>query len=172
MNYYTWRFSGQPLLSEGPSADPITRKLFSFMTLPWGWHYGNGRPPLPIAIMMAASAIAELKKMGAEKFEVFPEVDGNILVSAYYSDVCIDVTTTKDARYAFVVEKGNLEVAQSERPLNLFELAAKIGAGRWLPGKSLDWFTLSTTVKHYHGSNLPPSKTSTDPAYRWSMNAA
>jgi len=168
----TWDYDSRPIFSVGSISDPITNKIFSFQRLPRGWHYGRGRGASSIVASIALAVVAELRSLGVEKFEAFPEVEGEILVSGYRDDVCIDVTVQLTGMLTYVISKNNVEIAESKKPIAVWELSAKMGAGNWLPENLFASSILSTTVKNYPASNPLPSRTRTEVAYRWSMNAA
>lgn len=159
------------LITINSTNDPVITKLLSFQQLPDGWHYGRGVAPSLNTVMAALSAIDLLRQQGADTIEVFPDVDGEILVSAYSGDICIDANILAFSPIKYVVERGDVEIAADAAP-NLHVLMKKIGEENWLPSTSSALSTQNTTAMRSGGSNHLLSKTQTVPVSLWSMNRA
>ena len=73
------------------------KQIRSFAHLPDGWHYGEGRGATPEALS-AALAIDGLLVDRVEEIEVFPAVDGGVLVSGYLDEHNLELTCAPSGR--------------------------------------------------------------------------
>jgi hypothetical protein len=163
--------------------EPLAEKLFSFLRLPDGWHYGRGFAPSGPVVLSALYVTSMLRDLGATNVEVFPGVNGTVLVSAYSAQICIDVTILpiEDAAQTirgvpnplldYVVEQSDTEIACG-KSVRFYTLVERIGRERWLTCNSSGSFTQSITVQSSRASNHWHSTTQTEAAYRLSANNA
>ena len=73
------------------------KQIRSFAHLPDGWHYGEGRGATREALS-AALEIDELLIDRVEEIEVFPAVDGGVLVSGYIDEHNLELTCAPSGR--------------------------------------------------------------------------
>lgn len=158
--------------------DPLTEKVYSFQNLRDGWHYGRGRAPSRAVIISSLYFVNRLREMGASVIEVFPGIEGTILVSAYADDICIDVSVHEPVHISkngakvvgghplidYVVEQNDIEIA-AEKGVQFHTLVEKIERERWLTCDSSGSFTRSTIASNYPGLSLWHSETRTEPVY-------
>ena len=88
---------------EGKIADTIR----SFANLPAGWHYGTGTGAVHAAVDAALNVNSLLVDYGARNIEVFPDVDGGILVSGYRDRHTLEILCCPDGRMDLVYEVGD-----------------------------------------------------------------
>ena len=73
------------------------KQIRSFAYLPYGWHFGEGRGATPEALS-AALEIDGLLVDRVEEIEVFPAVDGGVLVSGYLDEQNLELTCAPSGR--------------------------------------------------------------------------
>ena len=98
------------------SAAPI---IDSFIDLPKGWHYGEGRNATETAATMAKKVDSFFT--GTEKFrviEVFPYIDGGIVMSGFYQDYDnISITCKPDSNLVDLCHEVNDEIIYEKENL-------------------------------------------------------
>jgi hypothetical protein len=70
------------------SIETAENKLWEFLDLPRGWHLGEGEPVCPCAAESALSLMHLADKNGFG-VDVFPGVDGNVLVRCMKDDISL-----------------------------------------------------------------------------------
>ena len=86
------------MTSVGVSA-PATRterKIRSFLAISYGWHYGSGRPALISTVRKALSILWNYIDLGFTETGAFPGVNGEIMVTAYSGQHCVELTIEND----------------------------------------------------------------------------
>lgn len=81
-------------------------QIQSFAHLPDGWHYGEGRGATPEALS-AALEIDGLLINRVEEIEVFPAVDGGVMVSGYLDEHNLEVMCAPSGRMDLWHEENN-----------------------------------------------------------------
>lgn len=129
----------------------LSSKIYSFTALPHGWHYGEGKAPRLGLASMAVNVANMLCHIGAERLNVFPEVDGGVILNSdiegkYYEFLC-------DAH-------GGIEISSEEdeaesRVVNLDELKVMLGDKKWENSYAL--YTRATTTTQEADSYHPHS---------------
>jgi hypothetical protein len=85
--------------SAGSKATPNQRtanKIRSFGALPDGWHYGSGAASPPWIVRKALNYLFRFMMMGFDETDAFVSDGGQIMVTAYKGDHCIEVTIEVD----------------------------------------------------------------------------
>lgn len=72
------------------------KKVNSFAALPLGWHYGTGGPASRSIIEKSLEYIAHFVSLGFSKTDAFAGEDGQVLVSAYMDEYCLEITIETD----------------------------------------------------------------------------
>ena len=90
--------------------DKVISYLYSFLDLPKGWHYGEGNAPSRELVILVEQLISLLSENGAEVFEVFPGVDGYIVVSAFKDKQHIDISCYSLTCFDFLLEENDEEL--------------------------------------------------------------
>jgi len=122
---------------------PLYKKLNSFLALPDGWHFGEGRPPSFGLVGTAAWIAQKAEEAGAEDIEVFPDPEGGILMSAYRGEDVLEVLCASDGTFQLSFERPVAEELYEEG-LSLMDVENKIGALEWPKLNSSDFFIQST----------------------------
>jgi hypothetical protein len=72
------------------------KKIRGFGHLPQGWHYGRGGPAEQKTIEVALAYLWYFSALGFFETNAFTGADGEIMVSAYRSSHCVEVTVDVD----------------------------------------------------------------------------
>jgi hypothetical protein len=171
MSTMVWKSSPRSCIAFISSGDEVEEKLFSFLALADGWHFGQGRAPEFGAVVSALRLISGLRTLGANSIEVFPGSTGSILVSAFSRELCVDVTVSDKSTLDYVVERDNVEVTAGDS-IDIDDLFGKIRDERWLECASSDSCTQNTSAKQRGGLHLWRLKIQTGQAFRWSTHSA
>lgn len=140
--------------------DGIAEKIFSFLDLPDGWHYGSGYAPSLELVLHAINLAHILRTLGCRSLEAFPGISGTIMVSAYGQNSCLDITMPNIREHDYVFLRDGAEVAEKEH-VSLDELVETLTRERWLACDLSDSCTRSTTARKRVDSNLWLSRTQT-----------
>ena len=93
---------GTPVIwtsSAAPAATPnstTAAKIRSFGNLPDGWHYGSGSGSPPWVVRAALDHLYQFMMLGFSETNAFIGGDGQIMVTAYRGDHCVEVTIELD----------------------------------------------------------------------------
>jgi hypothetical protein len=169
---FKWNAEGQVLFSRAYAGDPLEEELMSFLALPRGWHYGQGRASSFRAVIQSLHVIATLRNLGVSTYEVFPAINGEVMISAYCDGTSIDITTTSMGKVTFVVENNGIEIAAQDEPTEFSSLLYAIDQNRWLTCASSDSSILGTIATKRSGFPQLLSTTRTTPVFQWWSNRA
>lgn len=137
--------------------DKIRDRIRSFRDLSPGWHYGEGRGATEAAVDTALTVHHHFLENGIRKIEVFPDVDGGILVSGYPGQHTVEVFCTPEGHTNLLHEVDDKEVTERDN-LPMDELVAYLGGLLWRTEKSFDSFIQSILVKQSEGLRALPLK--------------
>ena len=137
--------------------DKIRDRIRSFRDLSPGWHYGEGRGATEAAVDTALTVHHYFLENGIRKIEVFPDVDGGILVSGYPGQHTVEVFCTPEGHTNLLHEVDDKEVIERDN-LPMDELVAYLGGLLWRTEKSFDSFIQSILVKQSGGLRALPLK--------------
>ena len=101
------------------------KKIQSFRNLPEGWHYGSGHPPTSEMMAKAIAYENFYQLLGFVKTGAFPGVDGEIMVTAYHGEHCLELTIELDGTFRFAHEVGEQDDDYWEG-LSAFEVAGRL----------------------------------------------
>ncbi len=73
-------------------ADKVKKEINSFTDLPKGWHFGEGVGANETAVKATHDVHNLMIENGAEEIEVFPAIDGGVLISGYFDNESLDVS--------------------------------------------------------------------------------
>lgn len=113
-----------------PSASPsetkmcreVCRKIRAFGELAEGWHFGEGSPISEVAIDTALKLIGFADEMGLYKFDAFPGLEGEVILTFYGDNEELDFTVHDASNIEICAERaggdeletdGNLQAAKS-----------------------------------------------------------
>ena len=127
---------------EGKIADTIR----SFANLPDGWHYGTGTGAVHAAVDAALNVNSLLVDYGARNIEVFPDVDGGILVSGYRDRYTLEILCFPDGRMDLVYEVDD-EIVNERSSISITEIEEFLGGSEWFLPKLFAHCTQSISAK-------------------------
>lgn len=109
--YQTLTFKLHPAANQIATND----KLWSFVALPVGWHYGQGAAPSIELISLLVEINNQVYRLGFPKTDAFPGINGNLMLTIYYGEHLIDLTVEPNGRTCtYSYEKNGEEVAYEE----------------------------------------------------------
>ena len=88
------------------AGEQTASKIRSFRNLPRGWHYGQGIAISRDIVEKALSIHSFMLTLGFADTNTFPGVGGEILLTFYYNNHCIEVTIEPNGYYSIIHEKG------------------------------------------------------------------
>ena len=135
-----------PASSQGFLEGKIADTIRSFANLPDGWHYGIGTGAVHAAVEAALNVNSLLADYGARSIEVFPDVDGGILVSGYRDRQTLEILCCPDGRMDLVYEKDD-EIVNERSSISINEIEEFIGDSEWFPSKLFAHCTQSILAK-------------------------
>ena len=138
--------------------DAVSSRIHSFGRLPEGWHYGEGHGATQAAICIALCIGELFAKYNAGEIEVFPDIDGGILVSGYRDNETIEVFCSPRGYMDILHEKDDNAVYDREE-LSVDDVDAYLRGVAWKPKKSYDCFIPDTTVDMKGASRVWRSRT-------------
>jgi len=106
------------------SKNEIEDKIWSFLNLPKGWHYGSGFPPSKRTVNNALR-INELAQLYGLRTDAVPGIEGEIQVICFSGDDTLEFTIESDGRVTFVREQKGQEVLYIEN-LSIEEAIEKL----------------------------------------------
>ena len=93
--------------------DQSENKILSFGSLPEGWNYGNGIPPQKRIIDMAINLNTFALLLGFQT-DAFPGTDGEIQISCYNKDDCLEFIIENSEKISFVFEENDNQKKYNE----------------------------------------------------------
>ena len=121
-------------------------QIRSFRDLAPGWHYGEGRGATKLAIKAALSIQSYFVKYGINEIEVFPDIDGGILVSGYHEKHTLEVFCDQDG-HTNLLHEINDESHHERDNVPMDEIVEYLGGLPWRSKNVFDFFIQSTTVR-------------------------
>lgn len=132
------------------------RKIEAFLSLPRGWHYGEGRPALPEAAAVALELVNFAASQGFTQTNVFPGVEGEVMFTIYAGDHYLEFTAGADGLVDYVREEAKEEL-EAEESLSVEEAKEKIAELREQLWASSGLSTSSTGTVIMANSSPSPS---------------
>ncbi|MYC28162.1 MAG: hypothetical protein F4X63_09260 [Nitrospira sp. SB0662_bin_26] len=124
----------------------IRAQIRSFRDLDHGWHYGEGRGATELAIEAALTIHSYFIKYGIREIEVFPDLDGGILVSGYHEKHTLEVFCNQDG-HTDIIHETNDEVVHKKKDVMIDEIVEYLGGLSWRLKKLFDSFIANTIVR-------------------------
>jgi hypothetical protein len=146
------------------NSSPLTNaeaKIRSFAKLPSGWHYGSGQPATLAMIAIALKWLRDLALLGFHESEAFPGEAGEIMITAYLGDHCIELTFELDGTVTIAHQhKGEdlfyePEISPSRASSEVQKIVAKVEQEKW---HMFAWSTLNTIITAKANSVTSPSR--------------
>lgn len=129
------------------AANLATRdKIAAFANLPDGWHYGSGTRPSDATIRRALEVHDVLLSLGFAATEAFPGPNGEIVVTAYEREHCLEIVAESDGSVSIIYEIGK-QPGQPRYRMSTVEarqLLAEIASHIW---NTSDYSTLNSLIK-------------------------
>lgn len=98
------------LFFDKASGDPILRQLDGFGALDQGWHFGKGGPISESTIKTAKKLYEALLLNGLTRTEVFPGVDGEILIIGYALDHDVELVCENGGSIRLIHSRNDKEM--------------------------------------------------------------
>ena len=157
MNFYSM-ISGLP--KRQPAVDPrptAIRKLEKLATLRDGWSGGCGQAIQQLVIECAKSLIYSARKYGFLESDVFPGLQGDIVLTIYSGPHCLEFTIRDQEGIDFIHEKNMVEL-YAEDNLSLEASISKIEELRKSLCASFDFSKQYILTGGNGDSEVSPSK--------------
>lgn len=140
----------------------VVDQIYSFERLQDGWHYGEGCSATELAVRLALWANSRLVECNASDVEVFPDVDGGILVSGYHEDETLEILCGPTGQIDMVHEDGENVIYERKNTLP-HEVLQYLRGLSWESMKLSGFFIQSTSAGDTGGlrvwlSRIPPTK--------------
>ena len=128
---------GTPVIwtsSAAPAATPnstTAAKIRSFGNLPDGWHYGSGSGSPAWVVRAALDLLYQFMMLGFSETNAFIGGEGQIMVTAYRGDHCVEVTVELDNTLSVAHQLQGVDVSFSPEILKsqaYAELARVVGS--------------------------------------------
>ena len=124
----------------------IAETIRSFAKLPDGWHYGTGTGAVDAAVNAALYVNSLLMDYGARNIEVFPAVDGGILVSGYRGPDTLEILCHEHGGMDLVYEVDD-DLVNERNNILIDEIEEFLGGLEWLPQNLFVHCTQSISAK-------------------------
>ena len=125
------------------SAAPI---IDSFLELPEGWHYGEGGGAAAAASEAARKVDALFLSTDARVIEVFPDLDGGIVVCGRQENEDVEVVCHPDGHLMSLCHEIDDEPVYEKDDITLEDITNYVERLPWAL-KSFDYFTPNTLVE-------------------------
>jgi hypothetical protein len=87
------------------------RKIESFRSLQHGWHFGEGGPLQDHRATMGKELLSTLTLLGLTKTDAFPGPNGELMLTAYIGDQCLEILIQPDDTITINHEVGSVSVS-------------------------------------------------------------
>lgn len=124
----------------------IRDQIHSFRDLALGWHYGEGRGATKLAVEAALTIHSHFIKCDINEIEVFPEIDGGILVSGYHERHTLEVFCDQDGHTNFLHEIND-EICYEKDNVPMEKIVEYLGGLPWRSKNLFDFFIQCTTAR-------------------------
>lgn len=132
------------------------RKIRGLTRIKSGWHYGEGVAFDDSEINLALQLLDDALKRGYIKSDVFPALNGAILLTFYEEEYCVEITVRKDSLFDFTLEFEDDELSTNEN-LTYSAVLDNLKSVRSLIWNSSELSTLVTTIRKGVVSEARPS---------------
>ena len=129
--------------AKAKSAAPI---IDSFLELSEGWHYGEGRGATEAAAKAAKRVDALFLGTDARVIEVFPDLDGGIVVCGRHKNEDVEVVCQPDGRLMGLCHEIDDEPVYEKDDITLEDVTDYVKRLPW-DLRSFDYSTPNTTVE-------------------------
>lgn len=123
----------------------IRDQIRSFSDLADGWHYGEGRGATELAMEAALTIHSHFIEHGIIEIEVFPDLDGGILISGYHENQTLEVFCNQGG-HTDILHEIRDKVLHERNDVPMDEIVEYLGGLPWRSKKLFDSFILGTIV--------------------------
>lgn len=114
MRYYSQTFFTPPMIENAAplhasvvqGRSSTAAKIENFENMEDGWYFGMGHPPSRKVVEAALSYLRTVLSYGFSETDAFPGADGEIMVTAYFGDHCIEITVDSDMTLTVAYQAG------------------------------------------------------------------
>ena len=151
----------------------IPSQIYSFSTLPDGWHYGEGCGATKHAVTKAMKVYSQLLRHKIDEIEVYPGIHGGISIFGYRDGHVLEVFCDQNGFIDILHEvSGNTSYEKDD--ISLDEVVSYLRGLPWMAElstqKLLGFSTLNYSIKSYNASPVMLSPchqiTAVYPSYR------
>ena len=135
-------------------------QIRAFAQLREGWHYGEGRGATEKAMATALEVDSRLLACNVHKVEVFPGVDGGILLSVYHENDTLEVRCDPSGRMDMLHEVND-EVVNERHGVSLEKIGAYLEGLEWTPKNSFAYCIQGISASTGEDSQVRPFSRST-----------
>ena len=134
----------------------VASRIDGFAALPDGWHFGDGISAVAGAMQSAHAINSLLADYGARNIEVFPCIDGGILIHGYGNADALEIQCGPDGQICLAHERDGDLVWEQEN-VSIGDIECYLGGLAWLPTSSSLSSTPSITAGNWADLPAPPS---------------
>ena len=149
----------------------LSHQIQSCCELPTGWRFGEGRSATEEAAQNARMVLKYFHAAGTKDIEVFPEVEGGILVSGYHEQDMVDVLCRHNGSMSLVHEVADEEVTENPT-LSMDDFVDYLGGLAWVTENLSESFIRESLAVQSGSSRVLPSRilqTGASPSSMWSV---
>ena len=129
----------------------VVEQVLSFAKLPDGWHYGTGIGATAEAVVTALEVGRLLLDHEARNVEVFPDIDGGIMVSGYRDRETVDIHCLPRGELEFTHEVDD-ELRRSESRVSIDQVEEFLGGLEWSRKRSFAFYTQPISARSVDAS--------------------
>ena len=147
-------------MSSRDRTQEVSQKIRSFAELPEGWHYAGSIGATEAAVDAAFAVNTLMSDFRARNVEVFPCVDGGVLLHGYKGTDVLEIQCGPDGRFHLMHERED-EIVGEREAASIDEIERYMGELEWVPSNSYVFSTQCTTARNSDAlpaphSNRPP----------------
>ena len=146
-------------------------QIRAFAQLREGWHYGEGRGATEKAMATALEVDSRLLACNVHEVEVFPGVDGGILLSVYHENDTLEVRCDPSGRMDMLHEVND-EVVNERHGVSLEKIGAYLEGLEWTPKNSFAYCIQGISASTGEDSQVRPFSRPPAVASRFSIPGA
>ena len=102
------------MISITENKHPALVKIDHFLKLEKGWHFGEGVPATKQTAIKAAVLVEEAV-IGRFDTDVFPGIDGEIMVTVYHKEHYLEFIVEKDGSVTYVYQVNDEDIVDGEK---------------------------------------------------------
>jgi len=110
----------------------VAERIYSFVELPKGWHFGEGVGATESAVKLALTVNSLLAIYQPRNVEVFPCIDGGILIHGYKGADVLEIQCESDSKVQLAHERDGDLVREIEF-VSIDGIEDYLGDLAWLP---------------------------------------